>query len=550
MISDVLAYQLYDRVIQFSLLREVEKGKFRQISIGKTDMSGGYKPAIEVSVTMLPNSVCLNMTVRVTNMVLAQEVDIRKYLAMSVEMGYPGNTITFTGPVFSSYIEKPNPDGVVVFDGIVTGETGTNIFSSRPYILKFFQKVTMKELVEGICKKISVDDKVIKADFSYCSPDLLNNEIDFQQGEYSATNAYAVINWLQNVLFRWARLQNYVDDAGWTVTGDTKRVVQVVFRNDTIYIIDSHCTPTKQEEKDAIILQAVKSASYSGPALTVIAPYNPRIAPGKVFYMDPIYFKGGASMPNAGITADIYNPDKGLYRVIKEDIKFSTVGNTNEMTLLAVPASMYDGDDSTKIDSTLKSYQDQVQMYHNTEKSDLLSAAGEDQTVVIQWGNKAQPEANEVPPKSMWTADYDPANATPHTPANGQGLESIAALYWTDTQKFYLKDSELNEPFVRNYPDGVSIKYFFPLIMVATDKRMQKDPKTYWIDRNNPNMTKPDKQVMVPSLSVSTAKELIGNTAVAAIFKDVQQYYQGIENNYYAKAFEDIYNYISKGKSS
>ena len=541
-------YQLYDRVIKLDLVRyDKSSDSAKQISIGETSSKGGYKPAIEVSVTMLPNSVCLNMTARVTNMTLLQGVDIRQYQLMSVTLGYPNNLITFTGPIFSSYIEKPNPDGVMVFDGVVTGTTGLSIFSARPYVLRFFQKITMKELVDKICMEITNSnpgEPALTPNYTYCSSDLLNKEIDFQKGSYQASNAYAIINWLQNILYRWARLQQYTDKEGWTVTNDPKRVLQVIYRDDQLYIIDSHCVPEAEEKRQAVILQAVTSASYSGPALTVIAPYNPRITPGTVFYMNPIYFKGGAAMPNQGIDASIYNKDDGLYRVIKEDIKFATYGNTNEMTLLAVPASMYEGD-ASDIDSTLKSYADQVK-----EAEDIITGAMDrGGTVEIQWGYEEPPATESVPPKSMWSVNYSPSNVSIVGPDKLLPTLSQMGLEAYGSKLFYLSDSELNETFKRNNPKGVPLMYFFPLIMVATYKRMQSDKKTYKINVNNPDIVYEGYSVVVPTLDLNSAKELIGNQEVAQIFKDVQKYYSA-NNPAYAGMFEDIYNYLTKGKSS
>lgn len=541
-------YQLYDRVIKLDLVRyDKSSDSAKQISIGETSGKGGYKPAIEVSVTMLPNSVCLNMTARVTNMTLLQGVDIRQYQLMSVTLGYPNNLITFTGPIFSSYIEKPNPDGVMVFDGVVTGTTGLSIFSARPYVLRFFQKITMKELVDKICMEITNSnpgEPALTPNYTYCSSDLLNKEIDFQKGSYQASNAYAIINWLQNILYRWARLQQYTDKEGWTVTNDPKRVLQVIYRDDQLYIIDSHCVPEAEEKRQAVILQAVTSASYSGPALTVIAPYNPRITPGTVFYMNPIYFKGGAAMPNQGIDASIYNKDDGLYRVIKEDIKFATYGNTNEMTLLAVPASMYEGD-ASDIDSTLKSYADQVKEAEDT----VTGAMDRGGTVEIQWGNEEPPATESVPPKSMWSVNYSPSNVSIVGPDKLLPTLSQMGLEAYGSKLFYLSDSELNETFKRNNPKGVPLMYFFPLIMVATYKRMQSDKKTYKINVNNPDIVYEGYSVVVPTLDLNSAKELIGNQEVAQIFKDVQKYYSA-NNPAYAGMFEDIYNYLTKGKSS
>lgn len=541
-------YQLYDRVIKFDLLRyDKSSDNAKQVSIGETTGKGGYKPSIEVSVTMLPNSVCLNMTVRVTNMTLLQGVDIRQYRLMSVTLGYPNNLITFTGPIFSSYIEKPNPDGVMVFDGVVTGTTGLSIFSARPYVLRFFQKITMKELIDKICMEITnanPGESALTPNYTYCSTELLNKKMDFQKGSYQASNAYAIINWLQNVLYRWARLQQYTDKEGWTVSNDPKRVLQIVYRDDQLYIIDSHCVPEAEEKKQAVILQAVTSASYSGPALTVLAPYNPRITPGTVFYMNPIYFKGGAAMPNQGIDASIYNKDDGLYRVIKEDIKFATYGNTNEMTLLAVPASMYEGD-ASDIDSTLKSYVDQVK----EDEDNTISAMDRGGTVEIQWGNEEPPTQDSVPPKSMWSVNYAPSNVSVVGPDKLLPTLSQMGLEAYGSKLFYLSDSELNEKFKRNNPKGVPLMYFFPLIMVATYKRMQSDKKTYKINVNNPDVVYKGYSVAVPTLDLNGAKELIGNQEVAQIFKDVQKYYSA-NNPAYAGMFEDIYNYLTKGKSS
>lgn len=560
-------YRLYDRVIQFSIARNSGDASdpYKQITIGQLE-GGGYKPAIDVSLTMLPNSVCLNMTVRVTNMVIAQDVDIRSYSVMSITIGYPGNTISFTGPVFSSYLEKPNPDGIVVFEGIVTGESGKNIFSARPYVLKFYQATTLKDFVEKICAGITDSmprGKSLTADWSMCSPELLYHKIEFSNGEYFGENAFAVINWMQEIIYEWGQEQEWhyfsdPDENGqtemYTAAWDRTRVLQAVMRGDKLFIIDSHCVPTATERRQAISLTAVKSASFSGPALTVSAPYNPKILPGVVFKMDPVYYKGGTGLPNVGMSTEVFNPDNGLYRVIKEDIQFATYGNTNNMTLLAVPASMYDGESASSMDEQLQTIQAQTQKVSSNLKSEA-QAVEQTSEINIVWGNApAEEEA-----KDMWSTNYDPENAANYrigvnaeTQEGFAGINTLSQLAQKiyGTELFYLANNELNEEFDRTSPKGVEMMYFFPLIMVATDKAMNKPngKKTYWIDRKNPDMVRADYYVRAPSLNKDSAKQLIGNRAVATIFADIRDYYQKQGNIAYAGKFSDIYNYITKGK--
>jgi hypothetical protein len=78
---------------------------------------------------------------------------------------------------------------------------------------------------------------------------------------------------------------------------------------------------------------------------------------------------------------------------------------------------------------------------------------------------------------------------------------------------------------------------------------MQSDKKTYKINVNNPDIVYEGYSVVVPTLDLNSVKELIGNQEVAQIFKDVQKYYSA-NNPAYAGMFEDIYNYLTKGKSS
>lgn len=332
--KSLIGQNLFDKVINVELYRVKSSSKF-----SVTCKVGGVKPQIEVSVKLLPHHVCYQMTVRITNFSFRGKTNIRQLNVMRVTMGYQsGPRSVFTGPIFSSYQESPNPDGVTVFEGIVVGEQGNTLLNKNTYHLHFYKdKVSVKEL----CTKIAAGLE-LKCDLSSVSLEMQNKEITTQKVTAVAQNGLALLQWLNDTLFRFSTSKlpyAQATDDGVVLTTEDENTLYALWTEDTLRVIQSSLTPQEVSLiKDVVILDAVKSASFNAAVLHVQALYVPALKPGGIFYMDPVFFTGGAAMGNM-LGKEVYNPDDGLYKAITVDVQFDTNGNTNNMAIMAVPCS-------------------------------------------------------------------------------------------------------------------------------------------------------------------------------------------------------------------
>lgn len=567
-------HKLYDRVIKVTLIRKADPQYKIEPFTGKASRTnenysvieipftqGGYKPNIEVKVSMLPSAICFNMTVKLTNCHIIKNADVRDFSLMKVEMGYTNNRVNedefttevFTGPVFSSYIEKPSPDNVMVFEGIVVGEVGTDLFRTRPYTVKFYEsQYSVLDIIAKIAHSTGMSYSI-----EYCDRRILDAKLRFGEGSISADNVYALINWMQSAFHSWC--QNNKKEIFKGVAEDTGIEFFVYIKDNCIYLVSNIGSLNDSQRRQAATLNFVKSASFTGPALTVTALYNPRVHPGDVICMPPIYYKGGAGLLNI-MSKNTFNPDDGYYRVLKMDVDFGTMGNTNEMVITAFPISLYQ--DINAPDAITK----KVEEVAKEQKEKLISAAEgaavtkyredrkqqiyDDIEGTIIFGEPPREKKEDVPPESTWTKEINVTQATDRRPVAGENTLSDVARNTWGSERFYLSNSELTETFNRYDLFGVPIYFFFPIIMLATYKAMKKDPKKYKIDIKNPQMLYADYNVVVPPLTPEMAKQYIGDQEVIALFKDVAQYYTDMEMEGYSKEIWDIINYLEKGRRS
>lgn len=340
------------------------------------------KPDVTLSINLLPGQNCYGATLKIKNLNLGL-INIRTWDKMIITAGYrEGAKSTFTCPIFASYIESPNPDGVVVFEGLTVGST-ESVLTDHLVELKFVQdKMPLRDLIrqvaDGIIDGIEVRNSV--------SDDIMGREITIEKRTVYAQNGMAVLNWLRDVT------SDFVD----TITmGQSSVYLQLVGSTLTVMIIDG---PSKTPEltQNIVSLDAVSGASFSGTALTVTAPWNPALQPGDLFYMPP-NFINGSRLPNALSTRD-YRNDDNLYRAITINLEFGTYGTTNRMSVLAVPAQ-WAGEMpeaiSTDMDSEL--YQDAISEWKKRSKEETLEVTigKEGKTEVADQRAKTQPSKKQ-----------------------------------------------------------------------------------------------------------------------------------------------------------
>lgn len=290
------------------------------LEIACTD--SGMKPDLSLSINLLPGQNCYGATLKIKNFNM-DPIDIRTWQKMVITAGYrTGKKVIYNCPIYSSYLESPNPDGIIVFEGLTVG-VAEDVLTDRYITVDFRQEemtlaALIRDVAQGIAENINVN---IALDDEYAQA-----LVSITKQKVYAQNGMAILNWLQTFVSEF--LFSYTE-------GETTAFVQLVDnRLDVMAVNGKNKTPLLLE--NVVNLDMVSGASFAGTALTVTAPWNPALRPGDLFFMPP-QFINGAKLPNS-INVSDYRNDKNLYRAITISIEFATVESTNKMSILAVPA--------------------------------------------------------------------------------------------------------------------------------------------------------------------------------------------------------------------
>lgn len=292
----------------------------------------GLKPDIALSINLLPGQNCYGTVLKIRNLNL-DSVDIRKWSRMLITAGYrTGKKVTYICPIFASYIEAPNPDGITTFEGITVG-TSEDVLNDQYIEIKFVQEeMDLDTLIRQVAPaistnievKIAIDDDIVKA-----RPDG-SNLITIKKQTVYAKYGLAVLSWLQATVSAFVEEITRQEDGSYTSV-----FMQLV--DNTLEVIALNGPNKMPEEVENIVnLDMVTGATFNGTALTVEAPWNPDLQPGGLFYMPPEFIYG-SKLPNVLPTDDYRNEDN-LYRAITMSVSFATVEASNKMTVLAIPA--------------------------------------------------------------------------------------------------------------------------------------------------------------------------------------------------------------------
>lgn len=108
-------YTLFDKLIDITL----QKGFLPSPDDLKfTTPVTGVKPTILIKGTFLPSLVIASFEVRVTNFYPGG--DLSKYSYMTIKAGYAtGLSLVATCFIFEPFVEKPSPDGIIVFKSVL-----------------------------------------------------------------------------------------------------------------------------------------------------------------------------------------------------------------------------------------------------------------------------------------------------------------------------------------------------------------------------------------------------------------------------------------------
>ena len=345
---------------------DISAGKYHVTEVTNIPCPPGeLKPAISFTTNVIPGNGCYKLILKIVNLHL--NYDVRKVRQVKVTAGYRtmGMQRIFTCPVFTSYIESPNPDGVTVFECLCVGSIETNM-DSRPIEFRYMGgKITIKQFLEAF--ELGLGTHV----YNYLSDKYNNLHMQISgtnvEGKITyAENVPAALTWARRIIQkRIASSEGYVGD----LYGGKKEYPYICIHSTldgiVVYALnrpnrDSEDLKDKTTTEDIVVLDAVKGASFNGVALTVRAAWDPRLIPGNLFKMIPNIYNG-ENLPNV-VGDKAFGKDKEhnyYYRCITCSISFSTTGSENEMTILAVPV-VYAEEESPLKEDTILSWKDYI----------------------------------------------------------------------------------------------------------------------------------------------------------------------------------------------
>lgn len=454
----------------------------------------GPKPDISVRLSMLPGLLCHEVTLTIVN--LNAEIDITKFREMEITAGYavtgfrdleisnkltytePNNEqlTTFVCPIFSSYIESPNPNGRTVFKGITVGNIQKQLTPNKVGIV--FREDTVR--LEDLCMRV-ITGLGLRVEINW-PENIRNITLTMSKQQFIGKSGYAIINWL------FSRLSELSQGSNPVIPND--RPILVSWENDTIRLGYAGYS-SNSKILDVVDLTRVTAVSLQGGTMVVKAPWNPRIVPGAVFRMEARYFRGRMS-PNDALSQLLSSQD--MYSVITVDLSFSTTAD-NEMSVLAIPVMWNEDEGGTKITVNDKpiSAEDSAQSVTEVDTA----------ATVIEFGNKGANE-NTGP---VYQVDLgNTQTMTKYLVRQGDTLAGIAAKYYSSIKYIKTEDSEgrrLQNPYDNNSmpAGGYTGRYFWPVIYFATVQAMKSDAESFWVNEQNPNALEPGRYIAIPSLT-------------------------------------------------
>ena len=479
--------------------------------------NSGMKPDISLSINLLPNQNCYGAVVRIKNL-NTDALDIRTWDKMVIEAGYKGTKVFYTCPIFTSYQESPNPDGVTVFEGVTVG-VAEDVLTDRQVEIQFnesemYLEPFIRQVAKGITENIKVTIAIAPELSGHNYPDA--PKIQLPKQKVYAQNGVAVLNWLQTIVSEFIQ---------YVTQGTTSVFVQFVDGELTVLPINGPAT-TPFSTESIINLDMVSSARYNGTALTVIAPWNPRLRPGDLFYMPP-QFIYGSRLPNAISPLD-YRNEKNLYRCLTMSVEFATVAKTNKMTVLAVPAQ-WAGELPKTLTTDMPADIFSTLLTEQEGHKDIIQVGSIDKSEVRASSNAEQPaktESQMIDNNQSILSKWGTWTSLTQSDQTGNCISAVAhyymykygsgpklqldekghnrqASYYED--KDWLKEQGLDKAIYRFQTSGIRADIlWWPLITIGTYWKRYIDNKAHashnWtkIDPKNPNLIHAGYSLYVP----------------------------------------------------
>lgn len=464
-LSQSTAVLCFGRIINVDLYyysAEEKQSKAVSINTPKT----GLKPDITVNLSIIPSNNVMAVTVTIRNMII--DFDISRAFYMDIAMGYETCGVAlYKCVVFRSYQVSPNPDGVYVFEGVVTGDVVENsddvsVVEDDPYSLIFNQEGTenlhnfIAFTLNGQADKKAAGNKVklpkFQFDIQYTSKTLENEiksaEINVNKNSKTFRTPLSRAAYAKQVLLGWA--------------AENDKDIAVVLEGNK-FIINTMADDDSVVPSSAIDIIGYTSATYNGAFLNIVMPYYPAINASSLIRCDAGYATQGYLPNSVNWNTNIRNSAYSLYRVFRYNVTFSTV-HENTMSIDAMPVKRAGrvevGNDNTEADRGARrnqgmSYlQDILKQEYEGDRSQVELGTIASQDLVVK---AMKNDAGKVFAKSTSKEDYNDIT-------DGDIIKFISNY---DNYAVY-KLTTIPKDNSGYYPIDFTPDMLFPLVFVAT----------------------------------------------------------------------------------
>lgn len=273
--------------------------------------SYGYKPKIEISGSLIPNSLFTNIELRITNAYIS--FDETSYRKMKIEYGYYDIKLTsIIGAITHAYLESPGPDGITVFfiligDSINQDQVFFDRYGSdskgRTFGNTFYHAPdTYGNIITSFLEKVSLQYNSVQKFTAVISPYLSSI---YYGGTIQATGTIAQV--FQKVVNEYLGLS-------YTISGRQISFFTKKSGSERIgYVFDKFSSSPRVNVNGHINFQS---------------PLFPDLQPGDYVSIDPKFMK----MTFGGyMTTENNTKVPTVYTVLKIDFDFSTVDDINVM---------------------------------------------------------------------------------------------------------------------------------------------------------------------------------------------------------------------------
>jgi hypothetical protein len=493
---------LFDKLIAVHLFKR-NKSKWDNLSIDSFSCPS-LKPDIQLSLNMIQGGIATEFKLVIGNFV--PPTDIGDYTTLVIKAGYRTKLETreFTCAIFSSYVETPNPNGKMVFNGLVGNWFINNLRESARNIIFKKAKVTVAELlygiVEGKDKNGMIEAPSIKGGglnlklVMDLPTWIKEDELDIGGSgtnplTYWVESGYACLNWLMDRISTYSNQLVLLRQKEGKPDYESYRILMWL-DDDTLRVGMKGYSGIKDTTKIRWVdLNRVTMVSFQGAALNVIAPWNPSLVPGDLFHMQSRYFRG--RLTTQSIRAAAKDPND-LYRVITMNVIFDTNGSNNTMKILAVKNAAFIQEEGLVKDKTA------VEQIPEELKTNILSDDNPDIDIVF---GKDTPDAEETKViKKSWGVNpstFAETEGIIRTIIPGETIASIAEEVYGAIE--YTKTAE--EGNIEHLNETIHGASFWPLIVAGTQCMYLKGLEGFKNYEKHPDLVIEGEKVFIPTMT-------------------------------------------------